>query len=260
MPRANALALAALLFAGVAAAQEGAAPAPARPAGQTISLARPLELIRLTGWAFWPLLACSLIAITYGLERAVTLRRRRVIPGAFLRRFRRKLSAGELDRNGAIEMCRANGSAIAEIYLAIVRLWGRPTLELQKAASEAAHIQMIWLKRNLRVFQSIANVATLLGLFGTVLGMIRAFNNVSELRGSQRGVELSHGIAEALVATGFGLAVAIPALALYTFFSLRVEKLALELDSEAGELIDACSAETLAAPASGPRAAVRRPA
>jgi biopolymer transport protein ExbB len=77
--------------------------------------------------------------------------------------------------------------------------------------------------------------------------MIHSFNNVSELRGSQRGEELSRGIAEALVATAFGLAVAIPSLALYTFFSTRVERLIVELDDLAGEIADLVSAEGLSA-------------
>jgi biopolymer transport protein ExbB len=87
----------------------------------------------------------------------------------------------------------------------------------------------------------------LVGLMGTVLGVIHAFNNMAELRGLQRGEELSRGISEALLATAFGLAVAIPALALYTYFAVRVERLVVALSDAADEFADRVSAEGLAA-------------
>jgi biopolymer transport protein ExbB len=226
-------------------AQQPANPKPARP---NISFTRPLELVKLTGPIFWPLLACSLITITFGLERFIALRRRRVIPGSFLRKFRKRLEAGEFHRESAMEACRGNGSPIAMIFLAAVRLWGLPTVELQKAVADAGQMQVLQLRRNLRILQAVGNISTLLGLLGTVLGMIHSFNNVTELRGIQRGEELSHGIAEALVATAFGLAVAIPSLCLYTFFSGRVERLVVDMDEQASDLIDFISAEALAGP------------
>jgi biopolymer transport protein ExbB len=226
-----------------------------------ISFDKPLELVQLAGPIFWPLLLCSLATITFGFERLIALRYRRVLAPTFARKFKRKWDAAEFDRAAAMEFCRANGSPLAMLYLAAVRLWGRPTAEIQKAVGEAGSIQIIHLRRNLRVLQMIANVATLLGLLGTVLGMIHSFNNVTELRGLQRGEELSRGIAEALVATAMGLAVAIPSLFLYTFFAGRVERLVVEMDERASEVVDLVSAESLAAvatPAAPPNLTIRR--
>jgi biopolymer transport protein ExbB len=239
--------LAALIMSACAASPLLAQDAPPAPVHTKVSLSRPVELFLLAGPIAWPLLFCSLAVITFGFERLIALRRRRVVAPGFVKKFRRKLDAGDFDRASAVEYCRAHGSPIASLYLAAARLWGRPTVELQKAVAEAGSIQVIHLRKNLRVLQSIANIATLLGLLGTVFGMIHSFNNVSELRGSQRGEELSKGIAEALVATAFGLAVAIPALALYTWFSTRVERLIVELDDLAGDAAEILSAEGLSA-------------
>jgi len=239
--------IAALLVALVAAfpAVPQDSNAPATPIRHKVSIGRPVELFLLAGPIAWPILLCSLVTITLGFERLIALRRRRVLAPGFVRKFRRKWDAGEFDRASAVEFCRLHASPIASIYLAAVRLWGRPAADVQKSAAEAGNLQVIHLRKNLRVLQSIANIAVLLGLLGTVLGMIHSFNNVSELRGVQRGEELSRGIAEALVATAFGLAVAIPSSALYTWFSTRVERLVVELDDLAGDVVDLVSAEGL---------------
>jgi biopolymer transport protein ExbB len=212
---------------------------------QKLTFSQPLELIQSVGPIFWPLLICSIITITFSLERLITLRRRRVVSPSFVRKFHRRWDSGDLDRSSAIEMCRANGSPIAMLYLAAVRLWGRPAHEIQKAVADAGAIQVINLRRNLRILQAVGNIAMLLGLLGTVLGMIHSFNNISELRGSQRGEEMARGIAEALLATAFGLAISIPSLGLYTFFAGRVERLIVELDDLAGDAIDRVCAESM---------------
>nr|UXE44370.1 Tol-Pal system protein TolQ [uncultured bacterium] len=221
--------------------------APSTPIRHKVSLSRPIELFMLAGPIAWPILLCSLATITLGLERMIALRRRRVLSPGFVRKFRRRIEAGELDRTSAVDYCRTVQSPAASMCLAAARLWGRPVADVQKAVAEAGGVQIVHLRKNLRVLQAIANIATLLGLLGTVFGMIHSFNNVSELRGLQRGEELSRGIAEALVATAFGLAVAIPSLALYTFFSTRVERLIVELDDLAGDVADLVSAEGLSA-------------
>ena len=232
------------VFAGPAAAQNPAAEAPKRT---IIPWNQPIALIKLAGPIVWPLLACSVVAITFALERAVALRRRRVLPGSFLKRFRKRLDAGELDRAAAMEYCRSNGSPLAHVCLAAARLWGYPTSEIHKAVGEAGAVQTLGLRQNLRALQSVANISMLIGLFGTVLGVIHAFNNMTELRGVQRGEELSRGISEALLATAFGLAVSIPALALYTYLAIRVERLTVALSEAADEFADRVSAEGLAA-------------
>ena len=221
--------------------------APAAPTVTKVSFGRPVELFLRAGWVAWPLLICSLAVITFGFERIIALRRRRVVAPGFIKKFRRKLDAGDFDRASAVDYCRMHPSPISSLYLAAARLWGRPAVELQKAVAEAGNVQVIHLRKNLRVLQAIANIATLLGLLGTVFGMIHSFNNVTELRGVQRGEELSKGIAEALVATAFGLGVAIPALALYTYFSTRVERLIVELDDLAGDAAEMLSAEGFSA-------------
>jgi hypothetical protein len=118
-------------FAGRCVAQDAATPVD--PIRHKVSMSRPIELFLLAGPIAWPLLLCSLATITFGFERLIALRRRRVLAPSFVRKFRRKLEAGEFDRAAAIEFCRAHPSPIAAVYLAAVRLWGRPVADVQKA-------------------------------------------------------------------------------------------------------------------------------
>lgn len=212
----------------------------------------PAKVMQLGGPLMWPILICSILAITFGLERLVSLRRGRVLPRRFLRDFFFDLDHGQLNRYLATERCRVNGSPAALVILAAVRRWGRPLAEIEASINDGGSREVVTLRRNLRGLQGAANLATLLGLLGTVLGMIDAFNAVGLTTGQPRAETLAGGIAQALITTAFGLAVAIPSLFLHAYLSGRVERLVYELDHTALAVAERISAEAEEAKAARP--------
>ena len=199
---------------------------------QVVDLQDPFQVMRVGGLLMWPILLCSIVTFTFAIERLVTLRRGRVIPRRFLNSFIRDLEKGEMTREDAMQRCRRDGSPVALVILSAVRRWGRPMSEIEQAINEGGEREVLSLRRNLRALHGSANLATLLGLLGTVIGMILAFNQVALASGQPRAEMLSTGIAQALLTTAFGLAVAIPSLFLHAYFSGRVERLVYEIDQQ----------------------------
>lgn len=219
--------------------------APDAPPEEFINFSDPAKLMELGGYLMWPILFCSILTITFALERVISLRRSRIIPHRFLRELWIALEEGRLTRDQAVGECRANGSPAAMIVLSSLRLWGRPMVEIEQSINDAGEREMPVLRRNLRGLQATANLAMLLGLLGTVLGMILAFNEVGIASGQPRGEMLAFGIAQALLTTAFGLFVAIPALFLHGYFAGRVERLVYELDQAALSFAERVCAESL---------------
>lgn len=217
--------------------------APAGDAGPAINYTDPLKFMQQGGPLMWPILLCSVASITFGLERFVALRRARVIPNGFVRRFFVAIQNGEFDRPTAVAFCKMNPSPTANVFAAAVRLWGRPLPEVNEAVREAGEREAASLRRNLRALNASANISTLLGLLGTVIGMIDAFNTVAISRALGRAELLAHGIAVALLTTAFGLVVAIPSVLMYNFFASRAERLLYEIDAAAADLVDTVANE-----------------
>ena len=216
--------------------------APAANGAARIDFWDPAQVVERGGYLIWPILLCSVVVLTAGMERLVSLRRGRVIPRSFVREFFRALRLGELTRRKAMELCKANGSPIAALLMAACRHWGRPPAEIEQAVLDSGQREVARLRRNLRTLQGSGNIATLLGLLGTVLGMIQAFNQVAVSEGLGRAEVLAGGIAQALLTTACGLAVAIPALFLYNYFAGKVERLVYEMDHVANSIVDYISA------------------
>jgi biopolymer transport protein ExbB len=188
---------------------------------------------------------CSLLVITFVLERAISLRRSRIIPKPFVTRMLQQIGDGEMDRNQALELCEQNGSPIAQVFAGAVRKWGRPSVEVEQAAIDAGERAANQLRRYLRVFYGVANVGPLLGLMGTVLGMIETFNAIAAHDALGRAELLAGGIAKALLNTAGGLAVAIPATIFYVVFLSRIDRLIMDIDSLSQQLVNLISAEEL---------------
>jgi biopolymer transport protein ExbB len=198
---------------------------------------------------------CSFLVVTFFLERMASLRRSRVIPKPFVTRFLKQLKAGDLDREQALELCEASGSPVAQVFAGAVRKWGRPGVEVEQGVIDSGERATNGLRRYLRIFYGVATVGPLLGLMGTVLGMISTFNNLAQAHTEDRMELLSSGIAQALLNTAGGLAVAIPASILYVFFVSRVDRLVIDIDELAQQVANAISAEELSdrEKKSGPR-------
>lgn len=197
------------------------------------------------GWVMYPLLFCSFVLMVFTFERLISLRTGRVIPGPFVKRFMHQLQEGQLDRDEARLVCEENGSATAKIFAAAARKWGRPAVEVEQAVIDSGERAAGELRRYLRVFNGIVTIGPLLGLLGTVFGIIRAFNDIAMSETTGRMEMLSHGISEALFCTAMGLSIAIPAVVLHLYFVSRVDRLVLRLDSLGQEVVNTISAEGL---------------
>ncbi len=233
--------------------RRGCRPAPGGPAGKSASPSAPqrpgidrssvLRLVLQANPMLWPLVICSIVTLGYVLERSMALRRDRVIPHEFADRFLERLSSGKLDRERALELCRAHDSPAARVFAIVVGAWGQPGATIRQILSYDAAGEVVELKRNLRVLSALATLGPLLGLLGTVVGIIQSFDALGGRVGPSRGEALAHGISLALVATAIGLAIAIVSVAFYYVFLNRVDILVRELDQRARQVIELVSAD-----------------
>ncbi len=196
------------------------------------------------GWLMIPLGVCSLIVLSLSLERMIALRRSRVIPRPFVRRFTECVEDGQLSYEEASAICDEFDCPVAEVFQAAVKRWGRPMLEIEQAVMDAGDRVADGLKRFLRVFHAISNVAPLIGLLGTVLGMIEAFESMSGAAGGNPE-SLAAGISTALITTAGGLTVAIPAYLAYMYFGSKSDRYLNDIDRLCQRVIDCISAEGL---------------
>jgi biopolymer transport protein ExbB len=232
---------------GRADALAPAAPTPGHDAAsaELIPTGNLLSVVGEGGVLMLPLLCCSFVLAAFGIERFVSLRTGRVLPRLFVDRFLEQFDAGEHDRQSALEACEGNGSPAAVVAAAAVRRWGRPAVEIEQAVIDAGEREISRLSRYRRVFQSIASTAPMLGLLGTVFGLIRSFNDVASAGAMGRPDLLAKGFGEALITTAMGLLVAIPAMVMHSWLTGRVEFLAMRLDEFAQHVVEAISLEPL---------------
>lgn len=204
-------------------------------------------------WAFvFAFLTASVIAVWFAIERLVVLRRGRVIPRPFVERFLQHLNQRKVDGKQALKLCEENGSPIAAIFAHGVRKWGRPSVEVEQAIIDGGERQVSQLRKHLRVLNGVATVAPLVGLLGTVIGMIISFNDIAESNAMGNPQQLANGIAMALITTAVGLTIAIPTLITYTFLAGRIDALVVEMDLLAQDVVQLISAEGLAAQPAAP--------
>lgn len=192
-----------------------------------------------------PLALCSLMVIALAVERMVALRRGRVIPRPFVRRFTECVQDGQLSHEEALEICDEFDCPVAEVFHATVKRWGRPTVEIEQAVMDAGERVAEGLRKYLRLFSAVSNVAPLLGLLGTVIGMIEAFEALSSSNSDSPPDMLASGISQALITTAAGLSVAIPAYLAYVYFSARADRYLVEIDALCQRVVDSISAEGL---------------
>jgi biopolymer transport protein ExbB len=223
-------------------------PDPAAAPAKLIPTGNLLATLQSGGWLMVPLVGCSFALAVFGIERAVKLRTGSVVPKLFIDRFVGQLQARALSRQAALEACDENGSPAARVFAAALRRWGRPAVEIEQAAIDACERELNHLRRYRRVFNGVATISPLLGLLGTVFGLIRSFNDVAAAGAMGRPDLLAGGFGEALITTAMGLLVAIPAMVLHSYFTSRVDRLAMRLDESCQQVIDEISQEALAEP------------
>ncbi len=204
-----------------------------------------LQIFHDGGLMMYPIALCSFILTVFAFERFIHLRTGRVIPRPFVKRLIEQLQQQQIDRDEAIELCERNPSPMAAILCAGVKRYGRSAVEIEQAVLDAGERESNQLRQYMRLLSAISNVAPLLGMLGTVTGMIQSFNDISGSQAMGRPEMLAGGISEALLTTAAGLIVAIPAYLLYMYFLGRTDRLTMEMDSFAHKLVEVISAEGL---------------
>lgn len=187
----------------------------------------------------------SIIGVWSVIERLVMLRRRRVIPRAFVDRFLMHLRAGRMDKTEAISICQQNDSPMADVFMHGIRKWGRPSVEVEQAVLDGGERQVSQLRKGLRVLNGVSTLSPLIGLLGTVVGMIRSFNDIATAGTMGQTETLANGIALALLTTAVGLLIAIPAMTAWLYLAGRVDSIVMEMDRLGQELVNLISAEAL---------------
>lgn len=195
------------------------------------------ELILKGGWLMIPIGLASILMLALALERFWALRWGRIVPNSIWEDVRSKLAAGEVETarsgvsDGRFPVSRMLHSGLSQ--------WEHQVDDVSRALDEAGQREADDLLKGLPALQGIASVAPLLGLLGTVVGMIQAFFTVAKERGAMGNPELlAEGIGQALVTTAAGLSVAIPALVLFYAFRGRTKKLVRELDDIARGVLE----------------------
>jgi len=205
-----------------------------------------ISFFRDGGPLMFPILGCSIIMVLFTFERMISLRRRKIIHKPFVKQFLHQIRDGKFDRDDALEFCEKNHSVIAGVFAAAVRKWGRPAVEVEQAILDAGERAANGMRRNLRLLNGVATISPLLGLLGTVFGMILSFNEIAHADAMGSPEQLAGGIGMALLTTAFGLTVAIPSMISYMYFLSRVDRLVMEIDALGQELVSEISAEELA--------------
>ena len=214
-------------------------------AGEFVPTRSMFDMLIAGGPLMIPIALCSFLMVLITFERLLSLRKRRVVPHLFVERFLLQIREGALDRHEALGRCEDEPSHVARVFAAAVRKWGKPAVEVEQAVLDEGERIGNVLRRYLRVINGISTVSPLMGLAGTVWGMMNAFNTIATSAAMGQAEMLAGGISVALVTTASGLMVAIPAMILYLFFVGRVDSLVMEIDGHGQELVSLISAEGL---------------
>jgi biopolymer transport protein ExbB len=178
-----------------------------------------------------PIGLCSLVTIAVAADRAISLRTSAVIPPTFLPGLKKKLDESADDPAASLAYCKKHDSPVARVFSAGVKRLGLPLEILERHIAEAGERELFKLRKNMRALSIIAAISPLLGLLGTIFGMIAAFQTVAVSGDALGRTELlASGIYEALITTAAGLIVALPALIMYHWLSAKIDKLINEID------------------------------
>jgi biopolymer transport protein ExbB len=188
------------------------------------------------GWLMIPIGLCSLVSMAVVLERSYSLRRRRIVPAGLVAEVKRELSRGQVTT--ALALCQSSWQPISRILEAGILKHRRPRAEIKETIEDAGRVEVELLERNLDLLTIIANVAPLLGLLGTVAGMIQVFDVIHDVKNVGDPSLLAGGIAEALITTAAGLSVAIPTMLFHHHFAKRAQRTLLEMEKTALDVLE----------------------
>lgn len=201
------------------------------------SMASAFEIVRQGGVLMWPIFLCSIAGLAIAAERYMTYRRAQIDTREFMDALRQILRQNRVA--DAMALCDDTDAPVARIVKAGLLKHGRGRAAIREALEDAGHLEVPYLERYLSGLATCAQIAPLLGLLGTVQGMIKAFAEIQSKRGMVNPSDLAEGIGNALVTTAAGLTVAIPLIVLYNLYVSRVENMTVELEMSAAEMLDA---------------------
>ena len=198
-------------------------------------------IIQAAGWPIWPLLLTSIIAVALIIERAISLRHHKIIPPTLLEQvlsvyMRQGVSDDVLDK-------LSKDSPLGAVLAAGLRNHKSSRYVMKEAIEEAGRGVAHQMERFLTTLGTIATASPLLGLFGTVIGMIEIFGSQSPTGTNPQ--QLAHGISVALYNTAFGIAIAIPSLIFYRHFKNKVDTYVVEMEQQASKLVDIVHGERM---------------
>jgi len=194
----------------------------AEPTMTNVSLDSLYDMVVSGGPVMVPIALCSVVALAYMVERWVRLTSRSLGSRRFGGEVIRAVQEGGVERG--LKVCQGRRSSLSRVLGTGLRRWGRSWLEVEKAVEDAGTREVRLLSANLRPLSVVAMLAPLLGLLGTVWGMIEAFSNIALKDGLGRPELLASGISQALITTAAGLAIAIPTQAAWFYFKARVDR------------------------------------
>jgi biopolymer transport protein ExbB len=197
------------------------------------------SIILAAGWPIWPLLCASIIAVALIIERLVALRRSKVLPAGLLQRV-----IGEYRQQGVtqsmLDTLEAQ-SPLGRVLAAGLRNVGSSREIMRESIEETGSMVAHELERYLTTLGTLASISPLMGLFGTVVGMIEIFGAQSPT--GTNPMQLAHGISVALYNTGFGLVIAIPGMIFWRHFRALVNGFVLEMQQQAVRLVEVLHGE-----------------
>ena len=195
-----------------------------------------IDYIYQGGWFMLPLLICSILLISIVIERFWFLQKRLVIPNGVLNNFVRLVKTEKISITQQESF--STTSSLGALLVVAYKYRDKPRMSLEDKISEKAADIKLDLERNLNMLGIIASISPLLGLLGTVVGMITVFANINLLGTSSNADFLASGISEALITTAFGLIVAVPGLVFYRMFQHKVDTLMINLQNQTSTFID----------------------
>lgn len=198
-----------------------------------------LDILQLGGFTMYILLICSIVSITVIVERSMYFKKKsRIEHGGFMGRFGEFLARNDLA--GARDLCGKEQAPFAAVAGAGLRMAGKAPEKIANAMERQISVEVMQLERSLSVLGTIGSTVVYIGLFGTVLGIIRSFQQIAASAGGGGMDTVITGIAEALICTATGILVAVPAVIAYNLFTKRVENFTTDMElvaSETGDLL-----------------------
>ncbi len=190
------------------------------------------------GLFMWPLLACSIVAVTTIILRIFALREKHVLPVTIESEMERLAPGGSAERLARI--VHHDPSSLARLVRVALQHLRWPRADNVEAVQARARYEMVRLERGLVVLEVVVGIAPLIGLIGTVSGLIHVFASLGLSAGSADAKRIALGISEALSTTIFGLGIAVPSLIAFVYFSKKVEVMAVEMESLVTDLLSKC--------------------